>query len=96
MVLAAELSARLGHCGPEVAARLRRHLAAVGLPTGAAALGGAKRHDAGTLLERMFQDKKVADGTLTFVLLRQIGEAFLSRDVAPGEALAVLEGELAA
>ena len=96
MVLAVELSVRLGHCGPEVAARLRRHLAAVGLPTSPAALPGRKRHDAGILLERMFQDKKVADGALTFVLVRRIGEAFISREVAPGDALAVLEGELAA
>jgi 3-dehydroquinate synthase len=34
MVMAFDLSARLGLCAPDDAARLRRHLAAVGLPTG--------------------------------------------------------------
>jgi 3-dehydroquinate synthase len=96
MVLAAELSARLGHCGAEVPARLRRHLAAVGLPTTPTALLAEARPDADAFLARMFQDKKVTDGTLTFVLVRDIGEAFLSREVTPEDVLAVLEGELAA
>ena len=41
MQLASDLSARLGFCAPETASRVRRHLAAMGLPGDVAeALGG--------------------------------------------------------
>jgi 3-dehydroquinate synthase len=96
MVLAFELSARMGLCPPEDLARVRRHLAAAGLPTGAAAALGPGAGDAKALLERMFQDKKVKDGGLAFVLVRGIGRAFLSRQVAASDVLAVLERGLAA
>ncbi len=95
MVLAFELSVRLGLCPAEDARRVRRHLAAAGLPTRPTvprqAGGGAE-----ALLERMFQDKKVRNGELVFVLARGIGQAFISREVAARDALAVLERELAA
>ncbi|MEE8546261.1 MAG: 3-dehydroquinate synthase [Alphaproteobacteria bacterium] len=96
LVLAFELSARLGLCPPQDAARVRRHLAAAGLPTGAAAALGQEGCDAEALLQHMFQDKKVKDGGLTFVLVRGIGRAFVSRQVAVGEVLAVLKRGLAA
>ena len=95
MVLAFELSLRLGLCPAEDAQRARRHLAAAGLPTRPTAVREAGG-DADALLERMFQDKKVRDGGLTFVLTRGIGQAFISRQVAVRDALAVLERELAA
>jgi 3-dehydroquinate synthase len=86
MVMAFELSARLGHCRPADAARVRRHLAAVGLPTRAPALPGVA-WDAGRLIRHMWRDKKVAAGRITFVLASGIGQAFLSRAI-PEEALA--------
>jgi 3-dehydroquinate synthetase len=42
----------------------------------------------------MQQDKKMRAGTLTFVLVRGVGKAFLSRDVAAADVLAVLEKDL--
>ncbi len=96
LVLAFELSARLGLCPPQDAARVRRHLAAAGLPTGAATALGQQGGDAEALLQHMFQDKKVKDGGLTFVLVRGIGRAFVSRQVAAGDVLAVLKRGLAA
>ena len=98
MVLAFELSARLGLCSPGDAERVRRHLQAVGLPTTVAQALGANAApdiDAEVLIGHMAQDKKVRDGKITFVLVRAIGDAFLSRDV-PADALrAVITDSLA-
>ena len=84
MVMAFDLSARLGHCPPTDAGRVRRHLASSGLPTSLRqALG--EGNDAEALADRlvaiMGQDKKMRRGRVTFVLARGIGRAFLERDV---------------
>ena len=93
MILAFELSAQLGYCPPADADRVRRHFAATGLPTGT---GPNLRFVPETLYHHMRQDKKVRDGQMTFVLVRGIGEAFLSRDVPPEQVMALLQRELAA
>ena len=38
--------------------------------------------DAAALVKIMGQDKKVRDGKLTLILVRGIGEAFITRDVS--------------
>jgi 3-dehydroquinate synthase len=82
MQLAFDLSDRLGFCSADTAARIRRHLAAMGLPTDVAqTLGG--RFSPKQVLEPMQKDKKVKDGRLTLILVRGIGEAFIVQDVAP-------------
>ncbi len=85
MVQAFALSARLGLCPPADVARLRAHLAAVGLPTDPRAVrpGG---FEAGAMLAAMGRDKKVAAGKIRFVLARGIGAAFVS-DQVPFEVL---------
>lgn len=93
MVLAFELSARLGLCPPEDAARVRGHLAAVGLPVAPPAAVG---RSAAQLVTLMGQDKKVRDGAITFVLARGIGRAYLERGVDPGTVVGLLESALAA
>jgi 3-dehydroquinate synthase len=95
MVMAMELSAMLGLCPGEDAARLRRHLAGLGLPTGPTAVPGVV-FDAPALVRHMQQDKKVEGGRLTFILSRGIGQALISRDVAAAQVMALLEQELAA
>jgi 3-dehydroquinate synthase len=91
MVLAFGLSVRLGLCPPEDAERLRRHLAAAGLPTlPPRGIGGPAE-----LLQHMARDKKVAAGRLTFILAEGLGRAFIARDVDPGEVTALLEEALA-
>ncbi len=94
LVMAFELSVRLGLCPPEDAARVRRHLAAVGLPTAPGMIGAGS--NAATLLEHMGRDKKVQDGRLRFILARGIGRAFIAEDVPLGEVEAVLSQALAA
>ncbi|MDJ0610167.1 MAG: 3-dehydroquinate synthase [Kiloniellales bacterium] len=95
LVLAFDLSARLGLCPPEDAARVRRHLAAIGLPAGVEGLRRPGLSGA-ALVAHMARDKKVEDGQVTFVLARGIGQAFLSRDVKMAEVEAMLNSALAA
>lgn len=95
MVMAGDLSVELGLCPAGDAARIRNHLAAVGLPTGLEHVPGRAWSPA-RLLDHMSRDKKVRDGRLTFVLLRGIGRAFVSRDVAPEAVEALLTNALAA
>ncbi len=95
MVMAFELSARLGLCPPEDAARARRHLAAVGLPTGLDSLDRPPP-SAERLLEHMGRDKKVESGRITFVLARGVGRAFVTRDVDPALVAELINGALVA
>jgi 3-dehydroquinate synthase len=95
MVLAAELSARLGLAPSGDAARLARHLASVGLPTGLDAVDGVAFAPE-RLIAHMRRDKKVAGGRIAFVLMKGIGEAFLARDVAPVEVERLLAEAVAA
>jgi 3-dehydroquinate synthase len=83
--LAFRLSVKLGLCGGHDAERFTRHLKAVGLPAEIADIPGP-RPSANVLLEHMAHDKKVKDGKPTFVLLRGIGQAFVTSDV-PREAV---------
>ena len=83
--LAFRLSVKLGLCPGKDAERFTRHLKAVGLPAEIADIPGP-RPSADVLLEHMAHDKKVKDGKPTFVLLRGIGQAFVTSDV-PREAV---------
>ena len=94
MCLAFRMSESLGLCVPQTAARVAGHLKAVGLPTCVADIPG-DHPDAATLVRLMRQDKKVADGKLTFILARQIGDAFVTRDVQAEQVEAFLEADLA-
>ena len=94
MVCAFDLSARLGLCPAEDVARVIRHLRATGMPVGWRDLGN--RWDPAELVRHIAQDKKAKGGTITFVLTRGIGKAFLSRDVTAADVEAVLAQDLAA
>ena len=79
MVLAFDFSAERGLCPAEDAERVRRHLAAAGLPVTLAEAGvdasGAR------LVAHMQHDKKKQGGRIPFILARGIGEAFVDRTV---------------
>ena len=86
MVLAAEFSAERGMIAPSDAARVRHHLAEVGLPTHLHHIAGFAQEglaDADALLALMGQDKKVKRGQLTFILLKAVGDAVIVPDVEP-------------
>lgn len=90
MAMAFALSVRLGLCPEADAVRFVDHMKAVGLPTAVADIPGP-RPEVPELLAHMGHDKKVKDGRIRFVLVKGIGEAFVT-DRVPGEAVrAVLE-----
>jgi 3-dehydroquinate synthase len=86
MVTAARLSQRLGLIGAAEVRRTTDILARAGLPTSAPELG-VERY-----LELMGHDKKVQQGRIRFILLKRLGEAFMTSDV-PGDALADVLGQ---
>jgi 3-dehydroquinate synthase len=97
MVLAAELSARLGMIPESDAARVAHHLAAVGLPTRLQDIAGFAQEglaDADALMALMAQDKKVKRGKLTFILLAAVGRAVIAPDVQPADVRAFLQEKL--
>ncbi|MBV9548539.1 MAG: 3-dehydroquinate synthase [Alphaproteobacteria bacterium] len=80
MALAFRLSHKLGLCSGQDAERFARHLEAVGLPAAIADIPGS-RPSPEELLGHMAHDKKAADGRLTFILVKGIGRAFITREV---------------
>ncbi len=95
MIMAFELSERLGLCPAADVVRVKAHFADVGLPTALPTAQG-RRWEAATLVAHMGHDKKVLDGRVTFILARGIGEAFIARDVELGEVERLLAGQIAA
>ena len=81
MAQAFRFSEVVGLAPAGTAARVEAHLVAVGLPTRVSDIPGRERPDVSTLLRLMAQDKKVKAGRMTFILVRGIGEAFISREV---------------
>ena len=87
MCMAADLSARLGWLDGEDLARIRRVIAAAGLP-----IDPPPGLSADRFLELMAVDKKVLDGRLRLVLLRGIGTALVTDDFDPALLRATLDG----
>jgi len=94
MVLAARYSARTGLMADDEAERITRAVDLAGLPSEISALG--LDCDGGRLAAHMLHDKKMDAGTLPFILLRGVGEAFLARDVELGDVAQFLDEELRA
>ena len=90
LVLAAELSAALGHAAPTLARDIARALAAIGLPVTITDAFGQQAPTVTGLLDAMSQDKKIRQGRLRFVLLREPGRAFVTAEVPPDAVAAVL------
>lgn len=95
MGLAFRLSVRLGLCPQDALARVEAHLAAIGLPRLPRAGDWRRGMTAARLLHHMGHDKKAVGGQLTFILVRGIGEAFVSREVPTEAVLDVLNEFLA-
>jgi 3-dehydroquinate synthase len=97
MAMAFDLSAQLGLCAEIDAERVHLHLQRIGLPDSPSALPHlADRWNPTDMLQFIAQDKKVADGRLTFILTRGIGNAFITQDVTVAQLNTLLEESLAA
>ena len=84
MVVAAALSAELGHISQTDAGRVKTLILRAGLPVNLPHLGSAR------YLDFMRVDKKADAGTIRYVLLKSLGEAFVAA-VADAQVLPVLE-----
>lgn len=84
MVMAGDLSMQCGELSEQEWARLRALIEAAGLP------GAAPGLEPPALAEAMEHDKKARAGTKRFVLLRRLGDAFVSDSVEPAKIGAVL------
>ncbi|WP_135079315.1 3-dehydroquinate synthase [Terasakiella sp. SH-1] len=89
MVMAFEFCAAQGICPQADAERVKAHLRGLNMPID---LSGLPCQDwsAELLMKHMMKDKKVKDGKVTFVLVRGIGQAYLSRDVEDADLQAYL------
>jgi len=85
MVMATELSRRLGWLSTADVERVRALCRRARLPTAGPALGGAR------YLDLMGHDKKVLDGRLRLVLLRRLGQAVTSAEVPPDDLRAAID-----
>ena len=92
MVLAARYSARRGHLTADDAERIAQAVADVGLRAEITDLG--LECDGAKLVDHMRHDKKMDAGTLPFLLLNAIGDAYLAKDVALDDVAAFLDEEL--
>lgn len=93
-VLALALSERTSLCPNGCAKRLAAHLQSVGMAHRISQIDGACDWTAPALLDHMRLDKKVTAGKLTFILARDIGDAFVTNEVDESDVLSVLEESL--
>jgi len=87
MLAAARISNKLGTMDKEAATRLKNLIQKAGLPTKMPKLDKKK------LIEAMQHDKKVRQDKIRFVLLREIGDAFITDEVSPSLIAEVLADE---
>jgi 3-dehydroquinate synthase len=92
MVLAHGFSAKLGMAPNQDTGRIAAHLKSAGLPTRLVDIP-ADLPGTAVLMSAVAQDKKVIRGTLTFILTRGIGKAFIERNV-DGNAVATYLEEM--
>lgn len=92
--LAFEVSSKLGLCSQEDPSRVRAHLKDMKMKVDLSDIEG-ELPDADVLMNLMMQDKKVAGGTLNYIMARGIGEAFVTSDVDPDVVRQVLQDALA-
>ncbi len=91
MALAFAFSAAKGLCPGQDVERVAAHLRAVGLPDGLKAAGVSA--SGARLVEHMLHDKKMAGGTLPFLLARGIGRTYLDKTVDLAEIAAFLDAQ---
>ena len=85
MVMAAHMSAQLGYITAEDAQRLSQLIKRASLP-----VESPKGMTAEQYVDAMYRDKKVDSGTLKLILLKRLGEAFVTSDFSKEDLLRTL------
>jgi 3-dehydroquinate synthase len=86
MLLAAELSERMGWMSAEETGRIRRLLVASGLPT-----DPPRELDGKRFMELMAVDKKVIDGKMRLILMKGIGRSVITDEADAAAIIATVE-----
>ena len=86
MLAAARISNRMGFLDSAAVSRLSNLIKRAGLPT------EVPRVEVRQLIETMQHDKKIVSGRIRFVLLRDIGDVFVTDEVSPSLVEEVLAG----
>jgi 3-dehydroquinate synthase len=94
MVMAFDLSVRMGLCPQEDLSRVENHLNTCGLITQAGRIIPPLNHDASELLEFMKRDKKAQGDKIGFILTHGIGQAFQTSEVDFSDVVSVLSHSL--
>jgi 3-dehydroquinate synthase len=80
MVMAFQLSSRLGHCPQGDADRVREHLKSCGLPVEAGAIEPPLKAGTAEIVEFMHGDKKAVGGKMVLILAHGIGKSYICSD----------------
>lgn len=91
MVLAFDVSARMGLCNAEEKNRVEAHLKSCGLKTRISDIDPKLSQSADEIAALMSHDKKMEGGILTFILAKGIGKSFTCRDVKMDDVVAALQ-----
>lgn len=94
MMMAFDLSVRMGACAPEALVRVEKHLQDIGLPTSASFVEPPIKSDPDHIIDIMRRDKKAMPGRMVFVLAGGIGQAYVSAEVPEDTVRAVLKDSL--
>jgi len=94
MVLAFQLSNRMAVCDEKDVDDVIAHLQSVGLPVCVKDIAASLNHSPEEIVSFMQKDKKIHKGVPAFILVREIGEAFVSREVDLDDVLAVIKNSL--
>ena len=94
MVLAIELSKSLGYLSGQDAGRAVEYIRNTGLPTNINSIEGSTSWHPDGIIQHMQHDKKVSNGQLRFVLIKGIGEAYLTANVERNDIYRVIEKSL--
>lgn len=96
MVMAFDLSAKMGICAQEEPARVEAHLKLCGLKTRVSDISPSLKQSADDLWDNMTRDKKAADGKIGFIVARGIGQSFQTFDVDEQQVKFILKEGLGA
>ncbi len=97
MVMAHDLSARMGLCSQEVPSRVAAHFRKHDLKTKISEVAVLKKYTAKDYIDLMAGDKKaMGDGKIGFILTRGIGQSFQTTDVNEDDLLSILHQSIEA
>ncbi|MCF6215223.1 MAG: 3-dehydroquinate synthase [Emcibacter sp.] len=97
MVMAFNLSVKMGLCPKKDAERLQKHLEEISLPTRASKTGhpiSQVKMTAERLYNHVLQDKKKFGGRVNFVIVSAIGKAFLSNKIDPKDVKEIFQAAI--